>query len=577
MEINAKTVIFWILYHVLGLNGFRTGNFVSNRNLESAIKHMQTDKIRMQKLDKFSHLPTVSVNNRFKRFFEFNPVAFNRDSTDIQDKPIQSMFHFSPFITSLQNFKKHAIHDEKPLSKFKPIYIKNGETPKHLKPYVDHFSGVRAFALHLNNPINDNEHDPNKYPEQQYIPEQPISDISMRAFFYPSTKNALADNDMVTLENMQYKNALNTPLNDIFNSDNTNSNSYMLDNGLGNSGEAVYSVNPVNKGKVSTLFWPESESINPKPLNDENSFGSLNEQNLPGNTDSTQDKSNVQNFMSPKFKIFQENLPAQQEIPYLNMVDKFISSKEQDRVQVDSLKNDQRSESPQFNSFQLQDINSNDAGRDQLGFGEKYDMASVQNKESNSFDFEYFEDSTLPSTSDVQYSENRFDYFNDNNNSQPYYKSYDQSIESLYPETNELNIQGGADNKMESQVSNDPDFGDFGNFIQPNANIAAYPIEGFGDFENEDSKPYFGIDAYIGDGFQSFEENFGSFSSDNSDCATIDKKSCATNDDCVCYGLYQCRENKCVINTYSATDYDSQQSQIGQWHEEPVDFDSWKK
>ncbi|XP_060602308.1 uncharacterized protein LOC132755457 [Ruditapes philippinarum] len=130
-----------------------------------------------------------------------------------------------------------------------------------------------------------------------------------------------------------------------------------------------------------------------------------------------------------------------------------------------------------------------------------------------------------------------------------------------------------------SAISMDDGFGDFGFFEDSTekSSIPSNEASGFSDFKPVNAKPQFGVESlYYNDVIDPFEEGFGSFNSDDSDCDTIDTKSCVTNHDCSCYGLYQCHGNKCTTLA-SSSDYGIEQPSIGQWHDEPLDFGTWGK
>ncbi|XP_041378889.1 uncharacterized protein LOC121391265 [Gigantopelta aegis] len=66
---------------------------------------------------------------------------------------------------------------------------------------------------------------------------------------------------------------------------------------------------------------------------------------------------------------------------------------------------------------------------------------------------------------------------------------------------------------------------------------------------------------------QSFE---GHFVDESRDCDVIDKKTCFGDDDCLCYGLYECSTNRCVPLSVSSADTSNPLG--GFWHEEPMEI-----
>lgn len=85
-----------------------------------------------------------------KRFFEFNPLAFELKNSLVEGHR-KRFFHFSPF-TSRHRPENRVVPAKESPKLFGSGYIINGKAPEGLKPYVDHFSGVRSFALHLFRP-----------------------------------------------------------------------------------------------------------------------------------------------------------------------------------------------------------------------------------------------------------------------------------------------------------------------------------------------------------------------------------------------------------------------------------------
>ena len=119
--------------------------------LSESVHPSYTFKTRDVHLKKLFHnrlrAPTID-----KRFFEFNPVAFDIKNPN-EDADTARFYHFSPFV-SLPKVEEidTPIPPRRKLGAFKSGYMIGNEAPKGLKPYVDHFSGIRSFALHLFRP-----------------------------------------------------------------------------------------------------------------------------------------------------------------------------------------------------------------------------------------------------------------------------------------------------------------------------------------------------------------------------------------------------------------------------------------
>ena len=477
MDINTKPLILWIVYYILGLDGFRIGN------PDSLINSMQMDKSRMLRLTRqYSHVSTFPVTNRLKRFFEFNPVAFNRKSPVEPDQTLKTTIQFSPFTTSLQNFKESSGENDAYLfTKFKSSYINNDEKTKFLRPYVDHFSGVKSFPFHLKNPKKEKlKSTKNK---NIYKEEPSLSKLIEQTFLKPKTKQLLksenlkAATEVMPLKHENMENDFNNEnLNGISKPEN-NDWTIIYDNNDENSRKNI--IGNQNSNQFNTFNHDYSDTIN-----DIDMFQEDTQNYAPSFSNDT-----LFEAIAPKLKKFPYNLPEYDSVTDDNLISSFYGEKDSaettdkgDLHHLLKLKQHQSQSKINDDDLDNGDIFSNIAPLQSLDIG-----------------FDPFGELIEP-TGDLSQED------------QPY------STESDINYLNNVmtNIQGNENDNIKDDVSVDYGFGDFGIFENQNNFVPNNDELNFVDIKTENTKPYFGIEeTFENDFIDPSEDGFGSFSYDD--------------------------------------------------------------
>lgn len=129
-----------------------------------------------------SALARTNPETKIKRFFEFSPLAFGQNIQTFEDNS-KRFFRISPFVSRPDKLKQ-IIKDPMHLRTYGSGYINRHKVPAGLKPYVDHFSGVRSFALHLFKPKKNPK--PRSIPDKYFAKERksrPAANIFLKKTF----------------------------------------------------------------------------------------------------------------------------------------------------------------------------------------------------------------------------------------------------------------------------------------------------------------------------------------------------------------------------------------------------------
>lgn len=133
-----------------------------------------------------------------KRFFEFSPFALvaKHKPHKVEDNS-KRFFHFSPFVSLPKvNQLISPVPSRRKVKTYKSGYIIGNTAPAGLKPYIDHFSGIRSFALHLFRPKKETEmiSDADSYLVKERSGSQPRTE-SLWPFLQDDSFKASTTND----------------------------------------------------------------------------------------------------------------------------------------------------------------------------------------------------------------------------------------------------------------------------------------------------------------------------------------------------------------------------------------------
>lgn len=181
---SFQTFILSILYQCLetkALDGsVNTGGVLSDHSKRSRAQDLHSNSLIQRNV--LSALARTNPETKTKRFFEFSPLAFGQNIESFEDNS-KRFFRISPFVSRPDKLKQ-LIKDPMHLRPYGSGYIIRHKVPAGLKPYVDHFSGVRSFALHLFKPKKNPK--PRSIPDKYFAKERksrPAGNIFLKKTF----------------------------------------------------------------------------------------------------------------------------------------------------------------------------------------------------------------------------------------------------------------------------------------------------------------------------------------------------------------------------------------------------------
>lgn len=143
---EAKFALFVGLYYqLIPIGAFRIGITLSNNNKHSPLLQLTSGFHSRLLLKHFQ-------NNKNKRFFEFNPVAFGKSVNKNND---ERNFKFSPFMSSLESYRLFMDRKRKPSTIPSSDFTDDVQESDSIKPYVNHFTGIKPLFLHFSDNKDD--------------------------------------------------------------------------------------------------------------------------------------------------------------------------------------------------------------------------------------------------------------------------------------------------------------------------------------------------------------------------------------------------------------------------------------
>lgn len=479
MEISFQAVAFWVLYQVLGLQGFQHDDVYHDRSLDEP----QIKLFRSPGWNMLSHYPKEVANNinREKRFFEFNPVAFGQKPKDkLVDEERRKQFLLSPFISSLERLQTFSEQDNAP--RFKSAFITKDKKPKNLKPFLDHFSGVKSSALHFKHPGRLSNFDTSANDESLTDKLRPVSGISMRAFFDPNTYK-LSQKYTPRFNDEQSIHAVHSTWSDLPKYDRKNKLQSLIDKsldlnvfGVERPGYDQYSSN--NKGDlIFNDLYHKNINMGPELFDLKQNDGSFTSQNIQSTITERGNSKAGQEKVPNNFQIENNLFDAIPGLVETITEDNDLTSKEKNAI----ISTEGSTVSP------LEHV--------------AYTSGSSKDK----FDH-------LISNPGQNFKTDSKPHFGFDLESYGGFQAFDYELNT----NGEGSWEAGNTALGDSLLQNDFGFGSFGDIIENKDNKQDQSASGgFGSFKESGSIPSFDNDDMEQDEFQIFEQGFGSFSTDN--------------------------------------------------------------